>query len=74
MTPTAGASNHSQLERLPIDAMKIDKSFLEDAGAGENGEIARATIAMGPALGMSVVGEGVETAKQWEFLTREGCD
>ncbi len=53
VTPTAGASKHSRLERLPIDAMKIDKSFLEDAGAGEN---------------------GVETAKQWEFLTRAGCD
>lgn len=69
-----GYSALSRLERLPIDAMKIDKSFLEDAGAGQNGVIARAIIAMGHALGMSVVGEGVETAEQWEFLKREGCD
>ena len=69
-----GYSALSRLERLPIDAMKIDKSFLEDAGAGENGVIARAIIAMGHALGMTVVGEGVETQAQWEFLRREGCD
>lgn len=67
-----GYSALSRLERLPIDAMKIDKSFLEDAGA--NGVIARAIIAMGHALGMTIVGEGVETRAQWEFLKREGCD
>lgn len=69
-----GYSALSRLERLPIDAMKIDKSFLEQAGAGENGVIARAIIAMGHALGMTIVGEGVETGAQWEFLKREGCD
>ncbi len=67
-----GYSALSRLERLPIDAMKIDKSFLEDAGA--NGVIARAIIAMGHALGMTIVGEGVESRAQWEFLKREGCD
>lgn len=69
-----GYSALSRLERLPIDAVKIDKSFLEDAGSGENGVIARAIIAMGHALGMTVVGEGVETEAQWQFLKREGCD
>lgn len=69
-----GYSALSRLERLPIDAMKIDKSFIEEAGADEKGVIARAIIAMGHALGMTIVGEGVETEAQWEFLTREGCD
>jgi len=69
-----GYSALSRLERLPIDAMKVDKSFLEEAGAGESSVIARAIIAMGHALGMTVVGEGVETDAQWEFLKREGCD
>jgi diguanylate cyclase (GGDEF)-like protein len=69
-----GYSALSRLERLPIDAMKIDKSFLEEAGGGENGVIAKAIIAMGHALGMTIVGEGVETEAQWEFLKREGCD
>jgi len=69
-----GYSALSRLERLPIDAMKIDKSFLEDAGAGENGVIAKAIIAMGHALGMTIVGEGVETEAQLAFLRQEGCD
>ncbi len=69
-----GYSALSRLERLPIDAMKIDKSFLEQAGGDEHGVIARAIIAMGHALGMTIVGEGVETEAQWEFLKREGCD
>ncbi|MGE0865406.1 MAG: EAL domain-containing protein [Vicinamibacterales bacterium] len=69
-----GYSALSRLERLPIDAMKIDKSFLEGAGGGDNGVIAKAIIAMGHALGMTIVGEGVENEAQWEFLKREGCD
>ena len=41
--------------------MKIDKSFLEDVTGDRNGVIAKAIIAMGHALGLTVVGEGVET-------------
>lgn len=69
-----GYSALSRLEGLPIDAMKIDKSFLERVADGQNGVIARAIIAMGHALGMIIVGEGVETTAQLEFLRREGCD
>jgi diguanylate cyclase len=69
-----GYSALSRLERLPIDAMKIDKAFLERVDVEGNGVIARAIIAMAHALGMTIVGEGVETAAQLEFLRREGCE
>jgi diguanylate cyclase (GGDEF)-like protein len=69
-----GYSALSRLERLPIDAMKIDKAFLEHVDVEGNGVIARAIIAMAHALGLIVVGEGVESAAQLEFLRREGCE
>jgi len=69
-----GYSALSRLERLPIDAMKIDKTFLEQVADHRNGVIARAIIAMGHALGLAVVAEGVETAEQLDFLRRQGCD
>lgn len=64
----------NRLERLPMDAIKIDKSFLERVDVEGNGVVARAIIAMGRALRMSIVGEGVETREQLEFLRREGCE
>jgi diguanylate cyclase (GGDEF)-like protein len=69
-----GYSALSRLERLPIDAMKIDKAFLERVDVEGNGVIARAIIAMAHALGLTIVGEGVETEAQLEFLRREGCE
>ena len=69
-----GYSALSRLERLPMDAMKIDKSFLERVEVEGNGVVARAIIAMGRALGMTIVGEGVETPGQLEFLRSEGCE
>ena len=68
-----GYSALSRLEGLPIDAMKIDKTFLEDVSVDRNGVIAKAIIAMGHALGLKVVGEGVETPQQLEFLRKQGC-
>lgn len=69
-----GYSALSRLDRLPIDAVKIDKSFLRPVSSGGEGVIARAIIAMGRALGLRIVGEGVETETQLAFLKREGCD
>jgi len=69
-----GYSALSRLERLPMDAMKIDKSFLERIEIEGNGVIARAIIAMGHALDMAIVGEGVETEGQLDFLRRSGCE
>ncbi len=69
-----GYSALSRLERLPFDAMKIDKSFLETIGKTDRSVIPRAVIAMGRALGVRIVGEGVETYEQLAFLRAQGCD
>lgn len=70
-----GYSSLSHLRNLPLNALKIDKSFV--ANIAENGSelaIARSTIALAHNLGMRVVAEGVETPEQWEILIANGCD
>ena len=69
-----GYSALSRLEGLPIHGLKIDKSFLERIHSGRSNVVARAIIAMGRALGLRVIAEGVETAEQLAFVRREGCD
>jgi len=65
----------SYLTRLPVDTLKIDKSFLESLTSGpREATIVRAIIALGHSLGLSVVAEGVETADPLAFLRNEGCD
>ena len=70
-----GYSSLSYLKRLPIDQLKIDRSFIADIGSDRNDEIICQTIvAMGQNLGLQTVAEGVETAAQLAFLQGLRCN
>jgi EAL domain-containing protein (putative c-di-GMP-specific phosphodiesterase class I) len=70
-----GYSSLSRLNTLPIDEVKIDKSFIDQLARGGAGEtIVRATVAMAHGLGLRVVAEGVESARQLDALREVGCD
>jgi diguanylate cyclase (GGDEF)-like protein len=70
-----GYSSLSYLRRLPIDEIKIDRSFVTNMqdSAGD-AMIVRATVDLGRNLGLRVVAEGVETAPVWDQLRSLGCD
>lgn len=70
-----GYSSLSHLKRLPVDEIKIDRSFIQELEARPNDEvIVRSTINLGHALGLKVVAEGVEQPTSFEALKRLGCD
>jgi diguanylate cyclase (GGDEF)-like protein len=65
----------NKLKWLPLDALKIDQSFVKDLPADEkDSAITLAIIAMAHSLGIRVVAEGVETEAQFAFLKEHGCD
>ncbi len=69
-----GYSSLSYLKRLPIDILKIDRSFVMDAPTNKDDrEIIKTIIAMARNLNMNTLAEGVETKDQQTFLTQNGC-
>ena len=69
-----GYSSLAYLKRFPIDKLKIDRSFVESLGeTSEDAALLGSMIALGRALGMTVVAEGVETPAQHRVLTALGC-
>jgi EAL domain-containing protein (putative c-di-GMP-specific phosphodiesterase class I) len=69
-----GYSSLSHLRRLPLDQLKIDRSFVNNVLLDEKDtSIARTIIALGRNLNLSVIAEGVESLAQRDFLEAEGC-
>ena len=70
-----GYSSLSYLKKLPMDELKIDRSFIDDLITDENDEIITQTIiSIGQKFGLDVIAEGVETQEQFEKLRSIGCN
>jgi len=70
-----GYSSMSYLKQLPVDTIKIDKSFVDDIEHdSSDNAIIEAIIALSKTLGYSIVAEGIETKEQEDFLEKVNCD
>lgn len=69
-----GYSSLSYLQRFPVETLKIDQSFIARLGMDEtSGPLLKAIVAMGNALKMTVIAEGIENQWQWDYLREIGC-
>ncbi len=69
-----GYCSLSYLQHLPVDELKLDRSFLADLTSGHNPAIVRSTVDLAHALGLRIVAEGVESEPSLELLRQFGCD
>jgi diguanylate cyclase (GGDEF)-like protein len=70
-----GHSSLSQLRLLPVDELKIDRSFVKDAREGTDAAtIIASTIELAHSMGLRIVAEGIEEPEAWNLLRRLGCD
>ena len=71
----SGYSSLAYLKQLPVDELKIDRSFVIGiAPTAEETAIVRSAIEIGHSLGLTVIAEGVETQAAWDILAELGCD
>jgi len=71
----SGYSSMNYLKRFPLDALKIDQSFIQDLTVDANdAAITKAVIALAKALDLATIAEGVEQEDQLEYLVAQGCD
>jgi EAL domain-containing protein (putative c-di-GMP-specific phosphodiesterase class I) len=69
-----GYSSLSRLKDLPVDVLKVDRSFVRDVSAQPaNGSMVQAIVQLAHALGMTPLAEGIETQEDWLFLVERGC-
>jgi EAL domain-containing protein (putative c-di-GMP-specific phosphodiesterase class I) len=69
-----GYSSLSRLKHMPVDVLKIDRSFIHEVHADEQaGNMVKAIIQLAEGLGMTPLAEGIETAQEWHFLVENGC-
>jgi EAL domain-containing protein (putative c-di-GMP-specific phosphodiesterase class I) len=69
-----GYSSLSRLKHLPVDILKVDRSFVRDVAEDhEAGSMVRAIIQLADGLGMTPLAEGIETFDEWRFLLGHGC-
>ena len=70
-----GYSSMSYLQHLPLDILKIDRSFVADVETNpRNASICRALLSLGHSMGLTIIAEGVETPGQLQWLGAHGCD
>jgi diguanylate cyclase (GGDEF)-like protein/PAS domain S-box-containing protein len=69
-----GYSSLSYLSRLPVDILKMDRSFLRQGASPQASGLANAVVSLGATLELEVVAEGIERPEQWERLRELGCD
>ena len=70
-----GYSSLSQLQRVDIDVLKVDQSFVRALGVrAQARQLCEAVVSIGKSLGATVVAEGVETMEQFRTLQAMGCD
>src|SRR6185503_4595059 len=71
----AGYSSLSYLQRLPIDILKLDRSFVEESKTSSgNASLVKGIVSLAHGLGMRVTAEGIETEEQLDLVHRSGCD
>ena len=69
-----GFSSMSYLQKLPLDRLKVDRSFVAEIRPGETAFIAETIVTLGSKLGLTTIAEGIEKREQASFMIKLGCD